>query len=237
MVDRNDALLRELDDEIRAERYRKLWEKYWQVIVGTIVAIPLAAVLWQVYDARSRSIAESAGARFETARRLAAENKPAEAAKTFSEIVTDGPAGYATLARLQTAATTVKGEKPADAVPIYEAIASDNAAPPALRDFARLQAASLRLESADWTEIQNRLNPLTDEKNAFRSMARELLGLAALKAGKPDDARRAFLLVIGDAKTSQGQKERVQSHLAGVAAADLAKPPAAAPAAGAPAKP
>lgn len=223
MVDRNDALLRELDDEIRADKYRKLWEQYRHLIIGAIIALPVAAGVWQIYDGARRSAAEAAGAKFEEARRLLSENKAPEAAKAFTDIAASGPAGYATLARFQSASALVKNEKPAEAVAAFEAIASDGSANKVLRDLAKLQAASLRLDGADWTEMQNRLNDLMDEKNAFRSLAREIFGLAAMKAGKSDEARRAFLLVLADAKASQSQKDRVQGHMAGVVSTELAK--------------
>ena len=67
---------------------------------------------------------------------------------------------------------------------------------PLLADYARLQAATLRLDSANWTEMQNRLNDLAAEGNAWRFSARELLGLAAQKAGKTQEARTQFQLLL-----------------------------------------
>ncbi len=47
----------------------------------------------------------------------------------------------------------------------------------------------MRIGEADFTEMQNRLNPLM-ATTALALHARELLGLAALKAGKIDEARK-----------------------------------------------
>ena len=101
-----------------------------------------------------------------------------------------------------------------------------------LFDLARLQAAALRLDAADWTEMQNRLTPLVDERNAFRANARELLGLAARNANRTEDARKLFLQVLGDAKASKALKDRVTGYMQGIAVADFTKAtaPAAAPA-------
>jgi hypothetical protein len=230
MVDKNkpqtDAqeqmLMRELQEEMRAEQYRKLWDKYKAFIIGGVVAIPLATVGYQVYQNYRIDAAQSAGAAFESARRLAAENKPADAAKAFAEMAKSAPGGYALLARLQTTATLAKDGKTTEAVAAYDAIAAEYEG--VIADLARLQAAGLRLGTADWTEMQNRLNPLTDERNAYRAVARELLGLAAVKAGKPDEARKAFLQVVSDAKASPAQRDRVNGHLAGVIVANLAAP-------------
>jgi len=237
MVDRNDSLMRELDSEMRNESYQKIWDKYKVLIIAAILAIPLGTLGWQVYDGQRRASAEAAGAKFEAARRLLVEKKEVEADTAFANLAASGPSGYATLARLHAAASLVKADKKAEAVAAYDALFSDATVPAIIGDLAGLQAAGLRLDAADWTEMQNRLTPLMDEKVAYRAMAREMLGLAALKAGKIDDARAAFLLILGDVKASQQLRERVQSHMAGIAASDLAKqPPGAAPAGSDPAQ-
>ena len=38
MVDKNDTLLREVDEELRRERMEKLWEKYGIEAVPTVIA-------------------------------------------------------------------------------------------------------------------------------------------------------------------------------------------------------
>lgn len=219
MIDKNDPLLRELSEEVRAEQYRKIWARYRTAIIAAIAAIPLGTLAYQAYTSRQTTVAETAGARFEVARRLLAEKKTEEAKDALAEMAKDAPDGYALLARFQTAASLVKAGQTAEAVAVFDAIATEYEG--TMGDLARLQAGGLRLGAADWTEMQNRLTPVTDERNAFRAVARELLGLAAMKAGRSEDARRAFLMVVGDAKASPAQKERVNAHLAGLLAAGI----------------
>jgi hypothetical protein len=229
MVDKNDSLLREVEDELRQDQLKKLWTDYGTYLLGAAVAFVIGVGIYQQVEASRIAAAQAAGARYEAARRLVVDNKASEAVAAFQDIAKSGPTGYATLARFQTAAASVKADKTAEAVAIYDAIVADSAADPVSRDFARMQAAALRLDSADWTEIQNRLTPLVDERNAFRANARELLGLAAQKAGKPDEARKFFLQVVGDAKASQALKDRAGTYMASIIAADLAKAGTASP--------
>jgi hypothetical protein len=225
MVDKNDSFLREVEDELRSDQLRKLWNNYGTYVIGAVIAFVLSIGVYQQVKSQRLATNQEAGARFEAARNLASENKMPEAAAALDAIARTGPAGYATLARFQQAAALVKADKPAEAVALYDAVASN---PPdeLLRDIARLQAASLRLDGAAFAELETRLTPLTDERNAFRATAREYLGLAARKAGKADQARKLFLQVLGDSKASKASKDRVSSYLAGIAEADLAKPAA-----------
>ena len=72
-----------------------------------------------------------------------------------------------------------------------------------LREFARLQAAGLRVGEADFTEIENRLTPLMADESPWRYSARELLGLAAFKAGKTTEARTILTPLFVDQATPQ----------------------------------
>ena len=132
---------------------------------------------------------------------------------------------------MQLAGAQVKAGKPEAALPIYEVLAKDTSLDPLMRDYATLQAAMLRLDAADWTEMQNRLTPLMGDSSAWRAMARETLGLAAYKAGNADEARKLFEQVLGDRMTPPSVSERALLMLALLTDAEVAK------AAATPAKP
>jgi len=223
MVDKNDSLLREVDDELRQDQLKKLWNDYGTYLLGAAALFVVGVYAYQQIEQNRIAAAEAAGSRFEAARTLLRDKKTTEAEAAFADLAKTGTSGYAILARLETAAALVKDDKAAEAVGAYDSIADDTSTDPVMRDFARLQAAALKLGTADWTEIQNRLTPLTDERSAFRVQAREYMGLAAQKAAKTDEARRYFLQVLSDSTASQGQKERVTSYLSAIVAADLGK--------------
>lgn len=233
MVEKNDTFLREVNDELRNEQMRKLWDRYGVYLIGGVVAFIASIGIYQQVKSSRIAEAQAVGAKYEAARRLAGENKATDAASAFADIAKTGPAGFATLARLQQAGASAKAEKTAEAVALYDGVVADDSAEALLRDVARLQAAALRLDAADWTEMQNRLNSLVNERNAFRINARELLGLAARKSGKTDEARKLFLQVLGDAKATQPIKDRVSGYMSAIIAADITK--AASPAAQPPA--
>ena len=115
--------------------------------------------------------------------------------------------------------------KTAQAAAAFEAIAKESGLDPLLADYAQLQAAMLRLDSASWTEMQNWLNDLAADGNAWRFSARELLGLAAQKAGKTDEARTQFQRLLGDRNTPPSIGERARIMLAMLTEAELARRP------------
>jgi len=208
MADQTDHFMREVQDEMRRERLVKIWDRYGVFIVAGAVLLVLAVGGYKFAEYRSLSARQAAGIEFEAAARLAAEGKTAEAHKAFEAMIGTAPPGYGALARLRNAGAFAAEGKRAEAVAAYETVAKDTAADPLLRDFGVLQAALLRVDSADWTEMQNRLKDLTNDSNAWRAPARELLGLAAMKAGHPDEARKVFEQILADTATPPAIAER-----------------------------
>lgn len=222
MADRTDSFIREVEEELRRERFARLWEHYGTYIIVAAVLLVAAVGGYKYWEYDRSSRAEAAGARYEAAARLAANGKAEEARKDFEALATASPDGYATLSRLQLAGASAEAGNTAEAVAAYETIANTGA-DPLLRDFATLQAAMLRLDAADWTEMQNRLNDLTHDNNPWRASARELLGLAAYKAGRLADARREFERLLGDKATPPSMVERTQLMLSMLTETEAAK--------------
>jgi len=228
MIDQRDSLAREVDEELRREQLLKLWEKYGTYVVAAVVLIVVGVGGIKYYQYRTTVAAEAAGARLAAATRRPAAESSAEAQKILQEIGTSGPAGYATLARFRLAAADREAGRLAEAAAAYEAIANAGAGDRLLTDYARLQAASLKVDTAGFTDMQNRLNDLATDGNPWRESARELLGLAALKAGKTEAARQEFQRLLGDRDTPPSIAERARIMMAMLTEAELSAPAPAA---------
>lgn len=237
MADDNDSLLREVEEEIRREQMQKIWQRYNGLILGAATLLVLGVAGYQYLETHRVASAEAAGAKFAAAETLSDDKKKADAEKAFKAIADDGPAGYAALAKLRLAGAEVKDGKTADAVATYDSLAKHPGADDLLKSFAELQAASLQMGRADYAEIQNRLTPLIGDDAPFAKSARELLGIAAYKAKKYDEARKYLEPLLIDPNASEDLQARVKIIMGDIAAAQVAAntPPAAA--APAPAKP
>lgn len=228
MANSDDTLLREVEEELRRERMEQLWKQYGTYFLLGAIAIVVGVGGFQFYKWRESSAAFSSGAAFERAIGLADDGKRDEARSALDSIATSGPSGYSALARLRLAAAELEAGDKTKALASYEALAAASGADPLLKSFAKLQAAALKIGEADFTEVENRLNDLTAESSPWRASARELIALAALKAGKQDAARKALEQVLADRSAPADVRERVQIMLGGIIANDLAaKAPAA----------
>lgn len=229
MAEPNDMMAREIDEELRRERLLQLWDRYGTYIVAAAIAFVVGVIAYQYYQRRQTEANEAAGVQYIIALRDLAFNKNAEAEKVLEEIVANAPSGYAALARLRLAATGQRAGNAEDAAAAYDEIADDSGVDPIFADYARLQAAMLKLETASFTDVKNRLTLLSDDRNPWRYSARELLGVAAYKSGRSAEARNYFQRLVADRLTPPGILERSRIMLALLNEAEQAgtAPPAA----------
>ena len=218
-------ILREVDEELRHERYRKLWDRYGLYVVGAAVLLVLAVAGWRGWEWYAARQASESSVRFEAAMQLSREGKRAEAEAAFNTLAKEGTAGYRTLSRFRAAAEAGKVDAKAG-VAAFDAIAADSSLDAAMRDIARVQAAYLLLDTASVAEIKSRMDPLAAPGGAFRHSANEIIGLAHYRAGEYEQAAKIFASIVTDPETPPSLRQRAQIVNALVAGAAPAKPAA-----------
>lgn len=223
MANQDDGFLREVEEELRRERLEKIWRQYGTYIIAAAALIVFGVLTYKYLENRRIVAAQTEGARYEDALTLASGGKEGSAAKEFENMAAEGASGYRALARLQLAGAQMKDGKTAEALATYEALANDASADNLLRQYALLQAAALRLGEADFPEMQNRLAPLMGDESPWRYSARELLGLAAFKAGNIKEARTILTPLLVDQQTPKSILDRAQIVMAKIAEGELGK--------------
>src|SRR5512143_490318 len=94
-----DSLLREVAEDLRRDRMLTLWKRYGAYAIALVVGLLLAVAGFQIWKHFERQRLAEASMQFAEAGAHAATD-PALAAAGFAALGSDGPAGYALLARL-----------------------------------------------------------------------------------------------------------------------------------------
>jgi hypothetical protein len=206
-------IFNEVDEEVRREQLKKLWDRYGLYFVALAVLLVLGIAGWRAYDWYQSKKAAESGAAFEAAVVLADEGKQQEAQAAFDKLRTEGTPGYRTLARFREAAAL--GERDRDAaLKLYDQLAADTGLNPALRELAGVRAGLLLVDTAPPADLQHRLEPLTGRDRPFRHTAREILALSAWRAGDLTGAQRWFDMITTDAETPAATRSRVEVLMA-----------------------
>ena len=203
-------LFDEVDEEVRREQFKKLWDKYSLYFIALMVLVVAAVGGWRGYQYLEAKKAAEAGAIFEKAVELSEQGKHAEAETAFADLAAKAPSGYRTLARLR-AAAEASARDPKAAAKMYDDIAADSGVGSEWRDLAKIRAAGLLVDSASYADIQQRLETSAEPKSTFRHSARELLALSAWRNNDMTAARKWVDAIAEDGETPPGLRSRAEA--------------------------
>lgn len=203
-------IIREVDEELRREKLAAIWKNYGGYIAAGAFLIVAATGGWRGYEYYAEKQAEAASLRFDAAQKLAADpTKNDEAKAAFEALTKDSPASYRLLSRFANASEIGK-KNPKEGAAAFDAIANDSSVDAPLRDLARVRGATLVVDTADLAEMKKRLEPALAPGAPFRYSAKELLGLAYVRANDQASAQKLFLELSFDPETPPGLRNRAQ---------------------------
>jgi hypothetical protein len=206
-------LFKEVDEEVRRDRYTEIWKSYGKYIVGAVAVVILgtaAVVFWQRYQV---SVAGGEGEKYTAALALAQSGKTDEAIKALTAVAADSGTGYKTMARLQAAALHAEKGERRKAAALYDMVAADSGADQVLRDLARLLSVMTELDTGDPAALTAKIAPLANKDGPWRHSALELTGLLAQRSGDVKRAREIFTRLADDATAPSNLRARARALL------------------------
>lgn len=208
----------EVDEELRAERAQKMWQRYGGYVTGLMLLVIGGVAGWQGWEWwQNRQTVQAATAFLEIQRATEADNANyAEMARRFESVAANAPAGYRTLARLRAAALHSEVGERDQALALWDAVANDTQADQLYRDLAALLWSLHGVDTADPARIAARIAPLTQPGNAWQASAREVKGLLALRQGNTAEARDTLRALANDSTAPQGVRDRAGRIAAGI---------------------
>jgi hypothetical protein len=210
----SDQFFREVDEAVRQDRYKQLWDQYGVYALAAAALIVVGVAGYKGWSFWQEKQAQEAGVKFTQALSFKDGADAAKAREMLSALAEKGPEGYRILARFQLAGAAAKAGEADKAVAEYDALAEDASVDPILQGRAALQAAAIRLDKADYAEMESRLKGLIASNSAWRFSARELLGLSAYRLKDMREAERQFSALVGDQGTPPNLRERADMMLA-----------------------
>jgi hypothetical protein len=203
-------LFDEVDEEVRREQIKKLWDKYSIFIIALAILVVAGVGGWRGYQYVEAKKAAEASEAFNRAVDLSEQGKHEDAEKAFADLVTKAPYGYRVLSRFHQAAE-VASHDPKAAAKLFDDLAADASIGAEQQELARIRAAGLLVDSATYADMKQRLEPDTVPSAAFRHSARELLALSAFRANDTSAARLWLDQISADTDTPPSMRSRAEA--------------------------
>ena len=222
-------IFREVDEDIRRDQAKKLWDRFGPYVIGVAILIVVATAGYRGWVYWQERQAQATGDRFLAALDLATQGKHDEAMIALQAVAANGSGQYPVLAGFRLAAEKAATGDTQGAIAEYDAIATRGNTSDEVKALARLRAGLLLVDTASLADMESRVGDLAGTGIVWRHSARELLGLAAWRAGDYDTARKYFDEINADQEAPPDLRQRSQVMLALITSRVGAPPDAAKP--------
>ena len=209
----------EVNEDLRAERARRLLQRYGFLLVIAVVLVIAGVAGWQVWQSRQHGAREAVAARFITAMQQSAATSSADSPDraqslaTFTDIAKDGPTGYRSLARLHEAADKARaGDLPA-ALALWDQVSADEQADPSLRRVADLLWVQHQVDTGEPALVEGRIQSLIAPDQPWRPLALEARAWLKLRTGDTAGATTALREIMTMPNAPPGVRARANGLL------------------------
>lgn len=187
------ALINEVNDEVKAENIRKFFERYGNLIAAAVILVILATGGVSTFLNWQRAEQEK-----DTTLLIAVMDRDVttmsddDLKMMLQQLVHLGKNGHGEGIRFaagvtEASALSKKGQKEA-ALARLAALSTDTSIQPMYRDFALLQKIRMQVDDGDAATLARELAPLTAADSAWHVSALQLAAMLDAKLGKMDDA-------------------------------------------------
>ena len=199
-------IFREVEEDVRRERFEKLWKAYGNYAIAALVLLFAGIGGWQLWQRHDQQEREKVSDTFVAAQRI---SNPQAAASVFVDLSRTAPKGYATVARLSEAGAMLASGQGSQAIDLYKQIAASDSGP--IGSVARLRAAWALAETASRTDLAELLKPLDQPGNAWRENAEEVLAYADYRAMDTKSALAKYTALSFDPDAPDALRARAKA--------------------------
>jgi hypothetical protein len=209
-----EALFREVDEDLRHEQITRLWKQYGSTVITAAILVVAVVAGYQGWQAYEQALTKAATA-------------PEDGAEALAQVAAQAQDGTATLALLNRAALLAQAGKTAEALSTYQQVMNSSGTDRVLRDMATLRYALLGMDNGVATgELWGLVQPLASPGQPLTYSAMQIQALLSMKDGKMEDARTTLQAMVDSAECPPGLRTRATSLLAEIAPATPVAPAA-----------
>ncbi|HEX8622337.1 MAG TPA: tetratricopeptide repeat protein [Allosphingosinicella sp.] len=204
----NESFYREVDEELRRDQMKTLWERYGKLVIAGIVLV-LAAIAGFIWWQNQKVV--KAGERGEQLIQafddIAARRKEAAVGK-LDALARSGSDGHRAAALLTKADLAIEGGDLKAAAATFRQVADDKGLAQPYRDAALVRMTALELDTLAPQAVVDRLKGLAVAGNPWFGSAGEMVAISYLKMNKPQQAGALFAAMAKDKKLPDTLRSR-----------------------------
>jgi hypothetical protein len=216
MAEKFDEFLEEVENDIRQERYKKLWDKYGKMASNAIfiaLAGAVAYTAWQNYSVNQRQ--KNADAFLHT-HDLIERGDTSQALLDLQALEQQDSGIYKVLTQFARAALLANDgpqQNIKEAIEIYQSLATNKNIEASWRELATIMEISVKADDYSPAAVQELIDlvkPLAAEGKPWYGLAAELYGSLLFRKGDNVAAGEVFVKLARDNSVPEGVRLRAQ---------------------------
>lgn len=209
-----DAFLREVEEDLKNESLKKLWDKYGLFIVVFVTAVLTLAVSYESIKSWYVRRAENWANAYSVALALQNQGKYQESIDALNMIINKNFGAYAPLAKMQQVNVLLDSGKQALALDKLAELIADKKYPSQLRDVAIIKLASFKQDEAPRDEMEKILSPIISQPdNSWYATAQYMMAAVSLRDGDKEHAKAIYDGLLKNNNVSDELKGKIKDIL------------------------
>lgn len=209
-----DAFILEVNEELKNEKIKHIWEKYGLFIIAVVTISLTAAISFETikgwYNKKFQDISDA----YSAAVVLQEQEKYDESNKILQAVEEKADNHiYAQLVQFQQANILLEQNKTDEAITILQNIINDEKSDKSLKEIAIIKIASYKLENATFEDIEALLKGMVEEKGNWTVIAQEILAMSAIKHKNLEKAKELYTSILTNPETPENIKNKAQDML------------------------
>ena len=206
-----DAFIQEIDEDVKNDNLKVLWDKYGIFVVLLVVLAVSATVSFEKIRSWKAEQNQQTTENYMSAAQL--REDPEETIAALQQINQSNQGIFSDFAKLQIANVLFNQNKNEEAMAALQSLIDDKQANDEVKNIALIKLATYKVDQLPRAEFEALVKPIIDANNSWTPLAQDLLAMSAIQEGDVDTARSIYENILKIKDLPEGFKTKVQDML------------------------
>ena len=208
----SEPLEDEVNEELRRQQLKSIWDRFGVYIIGFAVLIILSVGGNEIINHLNNRVSQRESNAFDNALNLIENGNDSSGLDQLIKL-TEGKTGYKGLALFRLSSESLTNGNYQEAVDYLKKASLDKTLTNNLRVFAKIKAGLILVDNGSFSEVDVLLKEVVENGGPFSFHAKEILALALIKNGRDLEAQEIFQEIANDASAPPVLARRAEIFL------------------------
>jgi hypothetical protein len=208
----SEPLEDEVNEELRRQQLKSIWDRFGVYIIGFAVLIILSVGGNEIINHLNNRVSQRESNAFDNALNLIEKGNDSAGLDQLIKL-TEGKTGYKGLALFRLSSESLTNGNYLEAVDYLKKASIDKTLTNNFRVFAKIKAGLILVDNGSFSEVDVLLKEVIESGGPFSFHAKEILALALIKNGRDLEAQEIFQEIANDASAPPVLARRAEIFL------------------------